>query len=103
MPEGSDETGGSASATTNSVVVTAVAVEVGGLQPFQVKGDPHSISQRWSKWKRAFELYILGKGSQVTRRNVAFCFTRPASRCRMFILLSCLVVKIRITPPHLRY
>ena len=34
MPEGSDETGGSASAATNSGVVTAVAVEVGGLQPF---------------------------------------------------------------------
>ena len=39
-----------------------VAVEVGSLQPFQVKGDPHSISQRWRKWKRAFELYVLGKG-----------------------------------------
>ena len=52
----------SASAATNSGVVTPVAVEVGGLQPFQVKGDPHSISQRWRKWKRAFELYILGKG-----------------------------------------
>ena len=62
MPGGSDETGGSASAATNSGVVTAVAVEVGGLQPFQVKGDPHSISQRWRKWKRAFELYVLGKG-----------------------------------------
>ena len=59
---GSDETGNSASAATNSGVVTPVTVEVGGLQPFQVKGDPHSISQRWRKWKRAFELYVLGKG-----------------------------------------
>lgn len=39
-----------------------MVVEVGGLQPFQVKGDPYSISQRWRKWKRAFELYVLGKG-----------------------------------------
>ena len=56
MPGGSDETGNSASAATNSGVATPIAVEVGGLQPFQVKGDPHSISQRWRKWKRAFEL-----------------------------------------------
>ena len=56
MPGGSDETGNLASAATNSGVVTPIAVEVGGLQPFQVKGDPHSISQRWRKWKRAFEL-----------------------------------------------
>ena len=62
MPGGLDETGNSASAASNSGVVTPVAVEVGGLQPFQVKGDPHSISQRWRKWKRAFELYVLGKG-----------------------------------------
>ena len=62
MPGGLDETGNSASAATNSGVVTPVAVEVGGLQPFQVKGDPHSISQRWRKWKRAFEVYVLGKG-----------------------------------------
>ena len=61
MPGGSDETGNSASAATNSGVVTPVAVEVGGLQPFQVKGYPHSISQRWRKWKRAFEIYVLGK------------------------------------------
>ena len=39
-----------------------VAKEVSSLQPFQVKGDPHSIWQYWRKWKRAFELYVLGKG-----------------------------------------
>ena len=43
-------------------VVTPVAVEVGGLQPFQVKGDPHSFSQRWRKWKRRFRLIRTGKG-----------------------------------------
>ena len=61
MPRGSDEIGDSASAATNSGVVTPVAVEVGGLRSFQVKGGPHSISQCWRKWKRAFELYVLGK------------------------------------------
>ena len=37
-----------------------MAVEVGSLQPFQVKGVPHSVSQRWRK-KRAFQYYMLGK------------------------------------------
>lgn len=62
MPGGSSEAGTSESAASSSGVSTPVAVEVGGLQPFQVKGDPHSISQRWRKWKRAFQLYVLGKG-----------------------------------------
>ena len=55
MPGGSDETEDSASAATNSGVPTPVAVEVSGLQLFQVKGDPHSLSQRWRKWKRSFD------------------------------------------------
>ena len=59
---GLSEGDGSASTNGGSGVSMPVAVEVGSLQPFQVKGDPHSISQRWRKWKRAFELYVLGKG-----------------------------------------
>ena len=53
MPGGSSEAGTLESAASSSGVSTPVA---GGLQPFQVKGDPHSISQRWRKWKRAFQL-----------------------------------------------
>ena len=44
MPEGLDETGSLTSTASNSEVVTSVAVEVGGLQPFQVNRDLHSIS-----------------------------------------------------------
>ena len=40
---GSSEGDGSASTNGGSVVSMPVAVEVGSLQPFQVKGDPHSI------------------------------------------------------------
>ena len=57
--EGSNEGDGS-SASASSEVSTPVAVEVGSLQPFQVKGVPHSVSQRWRK-KRAFQYYMLGK------------------------------------------
>lgn len=63
--EESSDRGGSANAAGGSQSgggLTPVAVEVGGLQPVQVKGDPHSISQRWRKWKRTFQLYVLGKG-----------------------------------------
>ena len=45
MPGRSDETESSASAVINSGVLTPVIVEFGGLQPFQVKGDQHAISQ----------------------------------------------------------
>ena len=45
MPGRSDETESSASAATNSGVLTPVVVEFGGLKPFQVKGDEHAISQ----------------------------------------------------------
>ena len=63
-----------------------MAVEVGGLEPFQVKGEPHSISQCWRKWKRANSSYTcLEKGSRVTHRNVAFYFTRPVSRYKTFV------------------
>ena len=39
-----------------------MAVGVGSLQPFQVKGNSQSISQQWRNWKRGFQLYVLGKG-----------------------------------------
>ena len=67
MPGGGTEEssngGGSANAAGGSQSgggLTPVAVEVGGLQPFQVKGDPHSISQRWRKWKKGFSVVRAG-------------------------------------------
>ena len=70
---GSSEGDGS-SASTSSEVSTPVAVEVGSFQPFQVKGDPHSVSQQSRKWKRAFQLYVLGKGitNDSQRRDLLF-------------------------------
>ena len=40
---------------------TVTMPDIGSLQPFNVKGDPHSISQLWKKWKRSFQLYLAGK------------------------------------------
>jgi len=62
MPGGGSSEGDVSSASASGGVSTPVAVEISSLQPFQVKGDPHSVSQRWRKWKRAFQLYVLGKG-----------------------------------------
>ena len=62
MPGGGSNEGDGSSASASSEVSTPVTVEVGSLQPFQVKGDLHSVSRRWRKWKRAFQLYVLGKG-----------------------------------------
>ena len=50
MPGGGSSEGyGSESTNGGSVVSMPVAVEVGSLQPFQVKGDPHSISHLASR------------------------------------------------------
>ena len=46
----------------SSEVSIPVAAGEGSLQPFQVKGNPQSISQQWRNWKRGFQLYVLGKG-----------------------------------------
>ena len=101
MPGESDETGNSASAATNSGVVTPVAVEVGGLQPFQVKGDPHSISQRWRKWNRALELFVLGKGiTSDSQKRGLLLYMAGLEVQDVSILLSYLMVETRITPPR---
>ena len=39
-----------------------VATDIGGLQRFGVAEEPNSISQRWKKWRRSFDLYLVGKG-----------------------------------------
>ena len=46
----------------SSEVSIPVAVGVGSLQPFQVKGNLQSLSEQWRNCKRAFQFYVLGKG-----------------------------------------
>ena len=49
MPGGGSCEGDGSSASASSKVSTPVAVKVGSLQPFQVKEDLQSVSQRWRK------------------------------------------------------
>ena len=63
MPGG----GGSGETNTTSGAVggsgnASVTLQVGGLEPFNTKGEAQNLSQRWKKWKRAFNLYVTGKG-----------------------------------------
>lgn len=47
MPGGGSSKGDDSSASASTEVSTPVAVKAGSLQPFQVKGDLHSILQQW--------------------------------------------------------
>ena len=62
---GSGETNATSGTTSGAVGgsgMTSVTLDVSGLEPFNPKGEAHNLSQRWKKWKRAFSLYVTGKG-----------------------------------------
>ena len=62
MPGGETEgASGGSSGALDSSGRTSVALDVGCLESFNPKGEPHSLSQRWKRWKRAFNLYVTGK------------------------------------------
>ena len=63
MPGGETENSGSSgSGSSTSTSSVSVVLDVGSLEPFNPKVEPHGLSQRWKKWKRAFDLYVTGKG-----------------------------------------
>ena len=63
MPGGKTEgASGGLSGASDSSGRTSVALDVGCLESFNPKGEPHSLSQWWKRWKRAFNLYVKGKG-----------------------------------------
>ena len=63
MPGGETEGGsGGSSGASSSSGRTSFALDVSCLELLNPKGEPHSLSQRWKRWKRAFNLYVTGKG-----------------------------------------
>ena len=46
-------------------------LEVRGLPCFDPKGEPNSLSVRWKRWKRAFNLYLTSKGITKEDHKVA--------------------------------
>ena len=46
-------------------------LEVRGLPCFDLKGERNSLSVRWKRWKRAFNLYVASKGVTSEGQKVA--------------------------------
>ena len=58
--------------STNSGGTTVKQVfEVRDLPCFDPKGEPNSLSVRWKRWKRAFNLYVTSKGVTNESQKVA--------------------------------
>ena len=71
---GCETEGGSSSssgASSSRRSRTLVVLDVGCLEPFIVKGEPHRLSWQWKRWKRAFNLYVTGKGVSNKRHKRA--------------------------------
>ena len=69
--QGTEESSSEAQSASGRASVV-VSLNVGSLQLFDTKGDPHGLSQRWKKWKRSFKLYLTGKGVAVDSQKQAF-------------------------------
>ena len=67
----SDENGESTSSRGNTTASALVPLDLGSLQAFDPQGDPHGTSQRRKRWKRAFNLYLAGKGVTVDAQRRA--------------------------------
>ena len=65
--------------------MTSVSLDVTGLEPFDPKGEILNLSQRWKKWKRAFSLYVTGKGVSNDAQKRAFCCMSLVWVCKKFI------------------
>ena len=45
-------------------MAVAITTDLGGISNFDIHGDPTTVGARWKKWKRSFELVVVGKGVQ---------------------------------------
>ena len=43
-------------------MATLINTDLGGIPSFDCYDDPTTIGTRWKKWKRAFQLFVEGKG-----------------------------------------
>ncbi|XP_056009340.1 uncharacterized protein LOC130051434 [Ostrea edulis] len=43
-------------------MATAIMTDLGGIPTFDCHGEQTTVGVRWTKWRRAFELFIAGKG-----------------------------------------
>ena len=94
MPVGENNgaSGGSGGASSTSGR-TSIALDSGCFEPFNPNGEPHSLSQRWKGWKRAFNLYVTGKGVSDCAQKRALFYMSQEWTFRKFTLHLLLRVK----------
>ena len=56
------ELSASHSSGTPSLNTSVKTLDVSGRPCFDPKGGPNTLSIRWKRWKRAFNLYMVSKG-----------------------------------------
>ena len=49
----------------------AAQLQVPSVPPFSPKGDPTNVAQRWKKWIKPFEYFVLASGIQEDNRKRA--------------------------------
>ena len=57
----------------------SVQINVAPLAAFHPHGEPHSVSQRWKKWHRSFEMYAAASGckDKVKKRHLLLHLAGP--------------------------
>ena len=49
----------------------AITTDLGGIPNFNCHGDQTTVGVRWKKWRRAFELFVVGKGIRKAQQKKA--------------------------------
>ena len=62
---------GASSACSTQESAQLLALEIKGLPCFNPKDDPNTLSIRWKRWKRSFNLYLRAKGITMDSQKVA--------------------------------
>ena len=89
------ESNPSAPSSTNSGGASAKQIlDFLGLPCFDHKGEPNSLSIRWKRWKRAFNLYVASKGVTNEGQKVTLLLHSGSIELQEFITLWCLKIKI---------
>ena len=45
-------------------MAVGITTDLCGISNFDMHGDPTTVGARWKKWKRSFEIFVVGKGVQ---------------------------------------
>ena len=62
---------GTSSACSTQESAQLLALEIKGLPCFNPKDDQNTLSIRWKRWKRSFNLYLRAKGITMDSQMVA--------------------------------